>query len=274
VTPRSGDRAVQFFDNSAEQYQTLHYGPGVRSFMTVRQARVLEIADTLGLPAGARVLDAGCGPGHLLRALASRGFRVTGMDASPGMLRVARATLEGLASAFPVSFALGNIELLPFRDGAFDLVCSNGVIEYLREDRVALLEMFRVLRPGGRLILPVTNAWSPINWFDFVLETLKRREWLLSSFNALWKRLGQVEVRARRFRVRRHPPGRFRAALAQAGFQLEDALYFHFLPWPHPLDRLLPGPSAAIGGRMERLARSWAGPIGEGYLALASKPIR
>jgi ubiquinone/menaquinone biosynthesis C-methylase UbiE len=265
--------AVRFFDSAAQHYQSKHYG-AVRSFMTVRQERVLQFIEQLALPRGARVLDAGCGPGYLVQRLATSGLQVWGLDAAKNMLEAARARTAGAQLEFPVTLDLGSIEHLPYRDESFDLVCSTGVIEYLEKDTGALSEMFRVLRPGGHLILPVTNIWSPINWLDFLLESLKRRDTLRRAFNVPWQRLGGKPVLPRHFRVRRHHPGHFRASLASIGFEIEDSTYFYFLPWPHPVDQLLPATSAAVGRPLERLGKSWIGLLAEGYLALAVKPVR
>ena len=155
------DPAIRFFDSTAKDYDVKHYGQAVRSLMTVRQERVLELVDTLALPQGAKVLDAGCGPGYLVQALALRGFNVCGADAAAGMLRNAKARLSATPSTHAVEFELCSIEELPYPDESFDLVCSTGVIEYLQDDAKALSEMFRVLKPGGHLVLPVTNRLSP-----------------------------------------------------------------------------------------------------------------
>ena len=263
--------ARDFFDAQADAYARAHYDEVGRSFMSVRLVRVLELVDALGLPPGARALDAGCGPGHLVRALAERGFALSALDASGSMLEETRRRLSGLALAAPVRLARGSIDRLPFPDAGFDLVCSTGVIEYLPEDGPCLAELGRVLRPGGHLILSVTNAWSPVLAGDFAVEALKRQPLLRRAANALLERRGEPPLRARRFPVRRHRPARFRAALERAGFAIEDALYVLVLPWPRPLDRLLPAASAKAGAWMERLARGPAGGLGEGYLVACTR---
>ena len=262
---------VGHFDETADHYVRTQYDEAIRTFMTVREMRVLELVDELELAPGSRVLDAGCGPGYLVERLASKGFRVSAMDGAEGMLRVARARLRAAEPPIAVEFEKGDIEALPYEDASFDLVCSTGVIEYLSGDDVVLREMYRVLRPGGHLILPVTNAWSPVNWLDGPVELLKRQGWFRKPFNKTMERLGWRPVVPRHFVVRRHRPGRFRAALAAAGFRVVDDVYFHFLPWPRPMDKLLPRASAFLGGRMERLGRSRLGVVAEGYLALAAK---
>jgi ubiquinone/menaquinone biosynthesis C-methylase UbiE len=263
----------QFFDANVADYEAKHYGHAARTFMTVRQRRVLELVDRLQLAPGTPVLDAGCGPGYLLEALAARGLQVSGMDGSAGMLQSAEARLAAAQPRFPFTLRQGDIEKLPFDDAQFELVLSTGVIEYLKGDAIVLREMFRVLKPGGHLILPVTNFWSPVNSFDGLIEWLKRQSWFRVPFNAVWERLGHGPLLPRDFVVRKHRAAAFRRSLAQAGFRLEDQLYFHFLPWPRPFDRLLPRLSVRLGEKMENpLARSRFGWLGEGYLTLSRRP--
>lgn len=263
--------AVGFFDESAEDYEQKHYAVGARSFMTVRQERVLDFVAQTGLAPGAPVLDAGCGPGYLVEQLVRRGLRVSAMDAAEGMLRQARARAEAASPAHPVEFKQGDIEALPYPDASFELVTSTGVIEYLRDDTRVLVEFRRVLRPGGHLILPVTNVWSPANWLDVVVEPLKRQAWFRVPFNSVWERLGQPPILPRHFRVRKHRPAAFRGALVRGGFHLVDEVFFHFLPWPRPLDRVAPGLTRRLGEAMERRARGAVGPLGEGFLVLARR---
>src|SRR6185436_20141247 len=107
--------------------------------------------------------------------------------------------LRAADPTFPFSLTLGNIEKLPYPDASFDLVLSTGVIEYLRHDATVLREMSRVLRPGGYLILPVTNLWSPVNYLDFFVEFLKRQEWFRRPFNIFWQKLGHGPLLSRHF---------------------------------------------------------------------------
>src|SRR5688572_30345618 len=101
-TPGPGDNRIvtdsknanEFFDRDVADYEAKHYGDGARTFMTVRQRRVMELVDALHLPRGATVLDAGCGPGYLLEALARRGLQVSGMDGSERMIQSADARLR------------------------------------------------------------------------------------------------------------------------------------------------------------------------------------
>jgi SAM-dependent methyltransferase len=260
-----------FFDSHVDNYETRHYGRGRHSFMTVREQRVLAFVDRLKLERGARALDAGCGPGYLLERLLTGGLVAHGLDASPAMVARARARVSGLAPEGPASVMVGDIERLPFAGDAFDLVCSTGVIEYLGRDSEVLAEFFRVLRPGGHLILSATNVWSPINYLEPVLEALKRTPWICRPVSALSQRMGHGPVLPRAFRVRRHRPARLKTSLRHAGFDLEAEAYFFFMPWPRPLDRVFPRLTERIGSKMERLSRSPLAGLAEGYLTLARK---
>jgi len=261
----------QFFDSHVDDYEQKHYKPNSRTFMTVRQARVLELLDNLKIPPGAAVLDVGCGPGYLLEALGARGFVLSAVDASKEMLCRARERLERFPDNQVAELRVGDIENLPFQGAVFDLVCSTGVIEYLAADEKALSEMYRVLKPGGYLVLPVTNRLSPINCLDPIVETLKRAAWFRWPFNWIWQRLGHRPLLPRRFKVRKHWPKQISRALREAGFVLVDDVYFYFLPWPRPFDRLAPKWSEKLGEKMEGLGRSRLGALGEGFLVLSRK---
>ncbi len=263
---------TKFFDDNVADYAAKHYASGSRTFMTVRQERMLEMVDALALPAGAQVLDAGCGPGYMLAALAQRGLDVSGLDAAPEMLRMSRERLQSLHPDRTFRFELGSMEALPFADASFDVACTAGVVEYLKDDHAVLAEMYRVLRPGGYLLYPVTNLLSPVDYLDFAVEFLKRRPFLLEMFNALWTRTGHAPVLPRHFHVRRHRPAALRADLARHGFTLADSLFFFFLPLPRPLDKFFPTVSTSVGARMEWLGRSRLGVFGEGFLTLSRKP--
>jgi SAM-dependent methyltransferase len=98
------------------------------------------------LPVG-DALDAACGTGRLAARLASRGFRVTGIDSSVEMLEVARTRLPG------ASFSEGDLASLPLPDDAVDLVTTGLALTHAPDLRLVYAEFARVLRPGGSLIV-------------------------------------------------------------------------------------------------------------------------
>jgi SAM-dependent methyltransferase len=107
-------------------------------------------------PAGARLLEVGCGPGHLSIELARRHhFDVTGLDLDPAMIVRARANADRSASGDerPPSFVLGDAGSLPFPDGSFDIVVSTFSVHHWADPTAGLGEIGRVLRPGGRALI-------------------------------------------------------------------------------------------------------------------------
>ncbi|HHX44679.1 MAG TPA: methyltransferase domain-containing protein [Chloroflexi bacterium] len=103
---------------------------------------------------GERALDVGTGTGHWACDLAARGLTVVGIDASEAMLQAARV------KDCRVTWRHGDVEELPFPDGAFDLVLSVTVLEFVRDPVRVLSEMARVTAPGGRIVVGVLNARS------------------------------------------------------------------------------------------------------------------
>ncbi len=101
-----------------------------------------------------RVLENGCGVGQYLLRLARRGGQVIGLEYDRP-----RAQAAARATGAPIVNAAG--EGLPFPADSFDLILSHEVIEHVQDDRQAIREMVRTLRPGGRLALFCPNRGYP-----------------------------------------------------------------------------------------------------------------
>lgn len=99
--------------------------------------------------AGRRVLDAGCGVGMYVAAFRRFSDSAFGVDLDPE--KVAQAAGEGRC------VQVASVEALPFADASFDAVLSHEVIEHVGNDRAAVAEAVRVLKPGGRLAIFAPN---------------------------------------------------------------------------------------------------------------------
>jgi SAM-dependent methyltransferase len=125
----------------------------------------------LGLRAGDRLLDLGCGAGrHAFEAL-RRGARVTAFDYDEAELKDVAAMATAMADAGDLpaaagsAVARGDATALPFPDAAFDRIIAAEVLEHISDDEAALAELTRVLRPGGTIAVTVP-AFLPerISW--------------------------------------------------------------------------------------------------------------
>ncbi len=118
-----------------------------------QERRLKMILDSAGNRAKGRVLENGCGVGMYLERLARLGDSATGLEFD--FDRAAQARLR----SDKVINAAG--EMLPFPSGTFDFILSHEVIEHVQDDRLAIQEMVRVLKPRGRIALFCPNRGYP-----------------------------------------------------------------------------------------------------------------
>jgi SAM-dependent methyltransferase len=118
--------------------------------------------------AGKRLLEVGCGMGTDLLQFARGGAQVTGVDLTPRSVETSRHHLKLYGQTG--DFALTDAEKLPFADGSFDVVYSNGVLHHTPDTAGAVREIHRVLRPGGlaRVMLYHRHSWN--YWFEIILH--------------------------------------------------------------------------------------------------------
>jgi SAM-dependent methyltransferase len=128
--------------------------------------------DRLGVRDGDRLLDLGCGFGRHAFAAARRGASVVALDAGRDEIAQVRAVLAAMVEAGELDADVlraggiqGDALDLPFRDGAFDRIVASEVLEHIPNDRRAIAELARVLRPGGTIAVTVPRCGPEVvNW--------------------------------------------------------------------------------------------------------------
>jgi 2-polyprenyl-3-methyl-5-hydroxy-6-metoxy-1,4-benzoquinol methylase len=133
------DRLVGRFDELMDDYDV-----GRRTAVLVA-----EFLDPIGLR-GKLVLDGGCGVGGLTRAMADRGARVVAVDIGPQLAATTRDRHHCQA-------VVGTLTSLGLASNVFDAVLSSEAIEHTTDPDAAVLELYRVLKPGGHLALSTPN---------------------------------------------------------------------------------------------------------------------
>jgi SAM-dependent methyltransferase len=149
--------------------------------------------DRLMLPAGARVLDAGCGSGRTMVELADYGDQVSGIELSAEAAELARERGVG-------EVQIGRLEELPWDDATFDLITCLDVIEHIPDDVAALSELRRVARSGAWLLVTVP------------------------AYQALWSRHDEAN-----HHYRRYSRSALRTAARSAGWHIERLSSFNSL---------------------------------------------
>jgi len=155
-------------DNPAETYESYM----VPVLFAPSAVRLIELARPRP---DERVLDVGCGTGIAARRAAphvgDRG-RVVGLDASPGMLAVARAAAG--RETLTIDWKEGRAEALPFADGAFDLVLCQYALMFFTDASAALAEMRRALADNGRAVLSVWQGLDHHPFYELLDRAIER----------------------------------------------------------------------------------------------------
>ena len=126
----------------------------------------------LGVRAGDRLIDLGCGFGRHAYQAARLGAEVVAFDFGADEVRNVRDTFEAMADAGEldggksrVGAVQGDALNLPFADGSFDRVIASEVLEHIPDDETAMVELARVLRPGGSMAVTVPRCGPEfVNW--------------------------------------------------------------------------------------------------------------
>ncbi len=178
------------------------------------------LVEAARLRPGVRALELGCGTGVFTTLARTSGADITAIDLSRDLLDLARFKSPGAT----VRFIVGNIEAMPFREGVFDAIYGSSVLHHL-DVRIALMEILKVLKPGGRLACVEPNFLNP-------------HVMLIKKIGALGSRAGELphETAFVRWRVARE--------MERAGFRQVSVRPVDFLHpatperWAHLVERV------------------------------------
>lgn len=229
ITKRS-DYYHEFYNKESSYWASVYQGE--QSELSIyavhfRQRRgvILDMIERLPRASG-KALDAGCGPGAYLAPLLAMGYEVSAVDQSEKMVDEARNNFDP-AYTDRVTLKVSSLESLPFDSRTFDLATNVAVLMYVENDSKAISELYRVLKPGGSLIITVDNRKDLADSLDFPMR-LRR----------LWRRLtrhrgtpGPSQAGGASANARLYSPNELKRLLIQAGFVLDEETSLGFAPF-------------------------------------------
>jgi ubiquinone/menaquinone biosynthesis C-methylase UbiE len=234
-----------------EEYTRLDRLEGTLWWFAGLRALVLALLDRHGVPAEARLLDAGCGTGGMLQVIAARhpAAELHGLDVSPSACALAaRKTVAKIRH--------GSVNAMPYADETFDVVVS---LDVLGSDDVdpaaAIAEMRRVLRPDGLLVLSLAAYQWLLSWHDVAVG--QSRRFTLGGISELLARHGLARVQASYWNTVLFPL----MVLRRKVFVTRDGAS-DVRPLPPALDTLFRGALAAERTLISRgLRMPWGGSV-------------
>jgi ubiquinone/menaquinone biosynthesis C-methylase UbiE len=254
----SKDQVDELFTKTVEDWARFYADPEPASLnsqnLISRRRFALEMIETR-VPAGAKILDVGCGTGHLAGELMRRGFDACGIDMSEAMVRYAREHYGA------DRFQTGDIERIPFPNNSFDGVMCLGVVEYLSDDESALREMWRVLKPGGWAVITTPSSICPFFYMDRAIVNVA---YLARPVARLASKASTASRGLPAVTHRRYSRGRWVKLLRSLGLETEDWVC-HSWGW-YSLDRFFK--QGAFCRTSDRFARnSWINWLASNQLA-------
>ncbi len=227
-TPSSAD-VRRYWDAHIHDLDVTSHAPGTPGFFADLDAyhfeklhHLLRLVD-FDAWRGRTVLDAGCGAGVEVVRFARGGARVIGLDLSERAIELAAKNLT--AQSLTAALVVGDAESLALASESVDFVYAHGLVQYAADDRRAVAECYRVLRPGGTAIFQVYNRISWLNALSKVMRTPLEHEdapvlrrYSAAELRALVAPFAKVELIPERFPVKSRLHKGWKGAVYNAAF--------------------------------------------------------
>ena len=174
------------------------------------------LVDEYSQPARVRVLEVGCTPPILTRAMKAQGFEVVGVDVQPARFG---SSLE--EAGIRVERARLGLDALPFAERAFHVILMNEIFEHINGNLLfALSEVFRVLLPGGRLYVSTPNLRSLVGLRNYLF-----RGRAYSCCGDLYEEYAKLERYGHMGHVREYTVVEVSEFLSRIGFSIDGIIY-------------------------------------------------
>ena len=244
----------KFYDEESGHYLADRYAGDSCEQISYLIRKQIVIGYLQGLKG--KILDAGCGPAIYTSELVSQGFDLYSMDLSYKMLQQANCCQQ---TNEKYNWINGELERLPFKDNSFENIMSIGVIAYTQNTSTAFKEFYRLLKPGGTLIVQCSNPFAPTP------QITMAKNKLFSLFNKKYTKL--------HFELKVYSFGKFCSLLEKNGFEVLMKNSYDFrLPF---IDKFFPKTAVKLMLLFQKKVHtsqlfSW---LGEGYVMKAKKPL-
>ena len=160
--------ARTFYDNFAENYDQTRYSSDKQQKADEYAKAV--VLDLVGGVEHKTILDCGCGTGRFTDLFVQQGAKVVGMDISENMVKIAKK------KAPSAEFIIGDVFSTPFGETQFDIVMCSQVLTHLHEYKKPLLEMKRVTKENGIIVIDIRNILWPFRPIQILKQKLERED--------------------------------------------------------------------------------------------------
>lgn len=171
----------KFYDDFADDYDASRYSTDKQKLIDISAKAV--VLDLLGNIEGKSILDCGCGTGRFADIFVRSGANAIGMDISENMLSIAKKKVPG------AKFIRGDVFSLPFKEKEFDIVVCSQVLTHLHKYKEPLLEMRRVMKENGTIIIDIRNILWPLR----PLQILKQKIIGYNEYNPHFTHIGNIK---------------------------------------------------------------------------------